>query len=142
MKFTCIFAMMAFFPFCLIARDVIPADESYRDKIVEAVKEGNIGWIADEINYPILVSQENEKIVIQDREAFMKVLSDRLNPSLRKEILSEAKQPLFANWKGLMIGSGHVWFEQIKDNESASWDYRILAFGLFAFQPPYEIEGE
>ena len=133
---------MAFLPFCLIARDATPDDQSYRDQIVEAVRKNNINWIAGEINYPILVSQADEKILIQDKEAFIKVLSDRLSLSLRKEILSEAEDPLFANWKGLMIGSGHVWFEQIKENENAPWDYRILAFGLFAFQPPYEIEGE
>jgi hypothetical protein len=63
------------------------------------------------------------------------ILSRELTDSIRTKIADAAKEPLFKNWQGVMVGDGLLWFSAYKDAGDKPWTYVIFAIGRFAFQP-------
>ena len=47
---------------------------------------------------------------------------------------AHAKDPLFKNWRGVMLGDGILWFTECRKSDKDPWRYAILALGNFAFQ--------
>lgn len=122
------------------AREVSAKDRAYISNVLRAIKENDVEWIAKEFVYPVVIKAGNEENEFATSQTFIPELRIHLTQTVREEILEKSKEPLFANWRGIMVGDGHLWIEQIKENETQPLEYRILAIGLFAFQADSEIE--
>jgi hypothetical protein len=120
-----------------IASDADPAteaDKKFLTEIVNAVQKGNMAWIADHMLYPISITVSNKTQIVKTKEEFKPVLDRELSPEIRTNIVDAAREPLFKNWQGVMIGDGILWFTEFIGSKDNSY-YEIDAIGDFAFQP-------
>lgn len=110
-------------------------DKKFLASVVAAVNRKDFAWIANHTIYSVSITSSNGTQLVDTSEEFRKILSRDLTDSIRAKILDAAKQPLFKNWQGVMIGDGILWFDEYSDNENGPWTYGIAAIGGFAFRP-------
>jgi hypothetical protein len=113
---------------------ITPADKRFLASVVDAIKRKDITWIANHMIYPLSITSSNGAQVVTTKEEFQTILSRDFTDSIRAKILDAAKQSLFKNWQGIMVGDGLIWFSEYSDNENGPWTYGIAAIGGFAFQ--------
>jgi hypothetical protein len=78
------------------------------------------------VHYPAAVWDGRRSRVVRNASAFAAVYARVFSPSLRRDIAAVTVDGLFANWQGVMLASGHVWF----DRNQAGW------FGILTVNPP------
>jgi len=76
----------------------------------QAVSRDDRPAVAVLIAYPIRVTVRGRKRAITTRAAFLARYDAIITPAVRAALLKEDKGPLFANWQGVMLGNGEVWF--------------------------------
>jgi hypothetical protein len=113
---------------------VTEADKKFLAEIVNAVQKQDTVWIADHMMYPLSIVVSNQTRIVNTKEEFRPILGQELSHEIRTKIVHDAKQPLFKNWKGLMVGDGIVWFTEYGKSENGPWYYVIDAMGYFAWQ--------
>jgi hypothetical protein len=117
-------------PFC----PVPDHDRQFLAQILDALKKDDIAWIANHMNYPISIDTDGKKQIVNTKEEFIPIAKQRFTDDVRAKIADDAKEPLFKNWQGAMVGAGILWFSQYWDNETGRWKYEIDAIGNFAWQ--------
>jgi hypothetical protein len=81
-------------------------DKQFLASVVDAVGRKDFAWIANHTIYSVSITSSNGTQLVESSEEFRKILSQDLTDSIRAKILDAAKQPLFKNWQGVMIGEG------------------------------------
>ncbi len=122
----------------VFAADMYPvtdADKRFLSEIVGALQKRDSAWIAAHMVYPLSVVVSNRTRIVKSKEEFAPIVGRQLTDSLRTNIIGLAKEPLFKNWQGAMLGDGVLWFTQYQRAGEKAWTYGIFAFGHFAFQP-------
>jgi hypothetical protein len=122
----------------VLAADMYPvtdADKRFLSEIVGALQKKDSAWIAAHMVYPLSVVVSNRTRIVKSKEEFAPIVGRQLTDSLRTNIVGLAKEPLFRNWQGSMLGDGVLWFTQYQRAGDKAWTYGIFAFGHFAFQP-------
>lgn len=119
------------------------ADKEFCAAISTALEEKNWRWVASQIAYPVEVKNGGSAKTVNTPEEFLVSTEGLRSETLRQELLSQCKQPLFTNWRGSMIGNGSIWFTacHARTYDQGPWVYRILAIGGFAFQVTDEVTG-
>jgi len=147
---TTLTAILVLFAFtlvrCVVAADTYPvtdADKKFLAEIVGALQKKDSAWIACHMVYPLSVTVSNRTHTVKSQEEFVPILSCELTDSIHTKIIELAKEPLFKNWQGVMVGDGLLWFTEYQRAGDKSWTYGIFAIGGFAFQqkdffPPKE----
>jgi len=128
---------------CALGADMYPvtdADKKILSEIVGALQRKDSTWIADHMIYPLSVVVSNRTRSVRSKEQFLPILRRELTDSRRAKILELAKEPLFKNWRGTMLGNGHLWFTQYHLPGGKAGTYGILAIGHFAFQPKESVK--
>lgn len=93
-----------------------------------AVRAGNRAAVSALVEFPIEVSVAGNRRTISSRRAFEKRYDSIICKQVADVILSQDFESLFANWRGLMIGRGEVWFGGIcEDTKCAARRVRITA---------------
>jgi hypothetical protein len=87
------------------------------------------------MDYPLSIVVSNQTRIVKTKEEFRPILDRELLKGIKTKIMREAKEPLFKNWQGVIVGDGLVWFAEYGESKSDSWEYRIDAIGGFAWQP-------
>jgi hypothetical protein len=77
-----------------------------------SVKAGDKQKVAMMARYPLSVYLNGRHRVIRNPPALLTDYDHIFTASMRKAIIMEAPDCLFANWQGVMIGHGEVWFEE------------------------------
>jgi hypothetical protein len=116
------------------------ADKKFLAKIVEAVNRNDVAWIARHSSYTLTTGKPRR--LIKGEKEFAALLRHKLTEKVRTKILNDAKQPLFKNWRGVMVGDGIVWFSEFEDEKHHESEYAILSFGGFAWQPEDWLQAE
>lgn len=60
--------------------------------------------------YPIRVNLGKVAVNVADAEAFVKQYDRILTEDVRKALAAQDVSALFANYKGIMVGNGEIWF--------------------------------
>lgn len=116
------------------AYEVTAADRKFLAEVLAAVESKDAAWIAEHTSLPITLIADGGRH-LAEKEEFASAVARSLTPELQTRLRSEGKKELFKNWRGVMVGDGIVWFEQVRRSNDSPWEYRILAFGGFAVQP-------
>ena len=125
-------------PRFVVAADMYPiteADKKFLAEVLDAIHKKDVAWIAGHMSYPLSVTVSNRTYIVKSQKEFAPILSRELTDSIRTKIADAAKEPLFKNWQGVMVGDGLLWFSAYKDAGDKPWTYVIFAVGRFAFQP-------
>ena len=78
---------------------------------------GDFEGLSDIISFPITV----DGTVYQDREAFLKAgFVENPNQDFLEELRNETCENLFANYQGIMMGNGLVWFAELSNTDNSS----------------------
>jgi len=117
------------------AYDVTPADKAFLADVLAAVEKKDAAWIASHTLLPVAVGSGKERRVVKSEKEFRRIVARAITPEIAERMRADAKEPLFKNWRGVMLGDGILWFTQRRASEQEPWRYVILAFGGFAFQP-------
>ena len=75
-----------------------------------AVTRGDSGAVTALMQYPLSVNDSAQHHSITTATQFLKRYSHIITSSVRHAILVQRPESLFANWQGVMIGNGQVWF--------------------------------
>jgi hypothetical protein len=114
---------------------VTDADKKFLSEIVGALQKKDSAWIAAHMVYPLSVAVSNRTRIVKSKEEFAPILERQLTDKLRTNIIDLAREPLFKNWQGTMLGDGVLWFTQYQRAGDKAWTYGLFAIGHFAFQP-------
>lgn len=80
------------------------------------------------IAYPISVSLQGKKRKITSREEFEAHYAEIVTDNVAKAVQNQFYEDLSANHKGVMIGSGELWFSATKGPSGKFDQYRVIAF--------------
>jgi hypothetical protein len=117
---------------------ITEGDKSFLAQVVNAVQKKDVAWIAQHMLYPLCVTNSNNTQLVKTEKEFEKILSREITDSISAKIVDAAQQPIFKNWRGVMIGDGILWLTEYGSDAHGPWTQGILAIGNFAYQPKEE----
>jgi hypothetical protein len=80
-----------------------------------ALQAGDRRKIAGMVQYPLAVNTEKSHRTVRSSAQFLAEWDHLFTLSVRNVIAKQIPECLFANWQGVMIGDGEVWFEDQRD---------------------------
>lgn len=92
-----------------------PAAKSFLASLKAAVRASDKDRIAAMVRYPLRVNTKRGHRSVRTRAEFLKDYDRIFNGAVRASVVSQSPDCLFANWQGVMIGGGGVWFQQQKN---------------------------
>ena len=89
-----------------------PKARAFLAELKTAIKNGDRRKIATLVRYPFEVHFAKGKRIVRNSSQFVKDYDTLFTPTVRKAIEQQAPACLFANYQGIMIGDGEVWFNE------------------------------
>ena len=89
-----------------------PRANAFLASLKAAVKAQDKHKVAGMVHYPLLVNIPKRHRQIKTTAQFVAEYDRLFTTSMRKTIEEQTPARLFANWQGIMIGNGEVWFEE------------------------------
>jgi hypothetical protein len=90
-----------------------------------AVAEENRGQVADLVDFPLDVNTGGARTTVGTKQQFIDSYAQIIDPQVKAAILAQTADGLFANWQGVMIGRGEVWFGGV--GSAPPYQVRIIA---------------
>ena len=81
-------------------------------KLQRIVKNDEKRQLSLLVRYPLYIYGENHKSKIETPAEFIRQYPAIISPDLKRVILAQSSECLFANGQGVMIGDGDVWFQR------------------------------
>ena len=98
--------------------------KAFLTQLKQAIASGNKQAVSKLIAYPISVSLQGKERKITSREEFEAHYAEIVTDNVAKAVRNQSYEDLFANDKGVMIGSwqeeGNLWFNETKGQ------YRVI----------------
>lgn len=116
------------------AYEVTDTDRNFLAAVVNAVESRDARWIAAHAMLPMTVDAGAGRRLVHTEAEMAETVTALLTEERRSTIKTAARQALFKNWQGVMVGDGVLWFDEFQADGGGS-RYLITAFGGFAFQP-------
>jgi hypothetical protein len=89
-----------------------PKANAFLASLKAAVKAQDKRKVAAMVRYPVLINMAKGHRQIRTDAQFVAEYDRLFTTALRKVIEEQRPECLFANWQGIMIGDGEVWFEE------------------------------
>ena len=106
----------------IYSREQMIKGYEFAEQIKSAVKNKDLNFIADNINYPITINNNDENIYISDKN---QLVNYNIEEFFTKDFIENVcNDDLFVNSQGFMLGNGEIWFSFF-DNVEAPKIYRI-----------------
>jgi hypothetical protein len=80
-----------------------------------AVRAEDKQKIASMAAYPLVTFRGKERRSVRNRSEFLHRYGQIFTPDVTRVVLGQSPDCLFANWQGVMIGRGQVWFADQPD---------------------------
>ena len=96
------------------------AHEPYRaffQTLRTAIAKGDAKGVAALVSYPLSVRIGGKKTTIANAAAFERHYAQIVTPALRRAVAEQEYDDLFANWQGVSIGDGTLWFSGMGDSQ-------------------------
>lgn len=101
---------------------------AFFEKLKKAVAEGDKQTVASMIDYPFQARINDKAVKIRDQKHFVSDYDKIITPKVKEAVAGQTYPALFANWQGIMIGDGEVWFSGICNDDSCKQqEVRITA---------------
>jgi hypothetical protein len=95
----------------------------FLNQLQDALRRDDRKAVAGMVSFPVLVHGSE----IADADTFLGDYERIMTPALRELVLGFAPEDLWANYSGVMIGNGAVWFAGIcRDADCSAHDVRII----------------
>lgn len=98
--------------------------ETFANKFKEAVVKKDKEAVASMIHYPIDATLKDKAVIINNKEEFLRFYNDIFDKTLCSKIANANTHNMFANYQGVMIGNGEVWFG--RDGN----DVKVISVGI------------
>lgn len=89
-----------------------PKARAFLTALQVSVKAGDKQKVAMMARLPLKVYLNRQPRHVQSRSQLVKEYDQIFNAPMMRAILLQTPECLFANWQGVMIGRGEVWFEE------------------------------
>lgn len=102
--------------------------EEFFAKLKKAVADGDKETVASMIDYPFQARLKGKAVKIRDQKHFVADYDQVVTAKVKDAVAKQTYPTLFANWQGVMIGDGEVWFNGICSDDSCKQQtVRIIA---------------
>ncbi len=102
--------------------------EEFFAKLKKAVADGDKETVASMIDYPFQARLKGKAVKIRDQKHFVADYDQVVTAKVKDAVAKQTYPTLFANWQGVMIGDGEVWFNGIcSDDFCKQQTVRIIA---------------
>jgi len=102
--------------------------KAFFDKLKKAVAENDKKTVASMVDYPFKARINDKAVTIRDAAHFEADYDKVFTKKVKEAVAKQTYATLFANWQGVMIGDGEVWFSGICNNEACEKQtVRIIA---------------
>lgn len=91
---------------------------AFFEKLKKAVAENDKEAIASMVEYPFKARINGKAVTVRDAAHFAADYDKVFTAKVMEAISNQTYPNLFANWQGVMIGDGEVWFSGIGDNNT------------------------
>ncbi|WP_245944903.1 hypothetical protein [Pelagibacterium lacus] len=89
--------------------------ETFFTELQQAVTNDDADALAQMVAYPISVTIDGESVEIAGESEFVTDFDQIFTSDVKDAVTSQSYETLFANWQGVMIGDGEVWFSIVDD---------------------------
>lgn len=87
--------------------------EQFFTKLKKAVAEGGKETVASMIDYPFQARIKGKAVKIRDQKQFVADYDQIITSKVKDAVAKQTYATLIANWQGVMIGDGEIWFSGI-----------------------------
>jgi len=96
--------------------------ENFANKVQGYIVDNNKEKLAEQINYPISVTSNNNVIKIESKDEFVKNYDKILNTNFKQQISNSYGKYMFANYQGVMFGGNqyNMWINEVTLNDGTS----------------------
>jgi hypothetical protein len=102
--------------------------EEFFAKLKKAVADGDKETVASMIDYPFQARLKGKAVKIRDQKHFVADYDQVVTAKVKDAVAKQTYPTLFANWQGVMIGDGEVWFNGVCSDDSCKQQtVRIIA---------------
>lgn len=84
--------------------------QEFFDKLQKAIDAGDKQSVASMVDYPFRARIGGKAVKINDAVHFVAAYDKIMTTHVKQAILKQTYPTLFANWQGVSIGDGEVWF--------------------------------
>ncbi|WP_309086622.1 hypothetical protein [Chelativorans sp.] len=92
--------------------------QAFFDKLKKAVAENDKQSVASMVDYPFKARINGKAVTIRDAAHFTADYDRVFTAKVKEAVSKQTYANLFANWQGVMVGDGEVWFSGICKNEA------------------------
>jgi hypothetical protein len=93
----------------------------------KAVAAPDSAAVASLVRYPISVSIDGRKTMIQNAKAFIANYGAIMTPDIVATVKNQKYEDLFVNYQGVMFGRGQIWVNSVcKDKACNTHDVKII----------------
>ncbi|WP_294930455.1 hypothetical protein [uncultured Paracoccus sp.] len=89
--------------------------KTFFTELQQAVTNDDADALAQMVAYPISVTIDGESVEIAGESEFVTDFDQIFTSDVKDAVTSQSYETLFANWQGVMIGDGEVWFSIVDD---------------------------
>lgn len=88
---------------------------TFFDNLKKAVAAGDKAAVAAMIEYPFQVRIGGKSLKIRDAAHFITDYDQVITAKVKHALQEQTYETLFANWQGVMVGQGEIWFSGVGD---------------------------
>jgi len=88
---------------------------TFFDNLKKAVAAGDKAAVAAMIEYPFQARIGGKSLKIRDAAHFIADYDQVITAKVKHALQGQAYETLFANWQGVMVGEGELWFSGVGD---------------------------
>ena len=103
------------------------AAQRFLESLQRAVAADDPNAVSELVWYPLRVNSKHRSREIHDKKEFIASYAKIFDQEVRAAILAQRFDELFANWQGVMIGSGSVWFGATIEENAAQGRLHVFA---------------
>jgi hypothetical protein len=100
--------------------------ETFFASLEQAVASDNRRKVASLIAYPLTVDVAGEPLTIRDEADFVRAYDAVVTNAVKQAIADADAETLFANWQGVRIGQGEVWFSGVYEEDDVEEQDYVL----------------
>lgn len=90
---------------------------TFFDNLKKAVAAGDKAAVAAMIEYPFQVRIGGKSLKIRDAAHFIADYDQVITAKVKHALQVQTYETLFANWQGVMVGQGEIWFSGVGDTD-------------------------
>lgn len=87
--------------------------EKFFDKLKKAVGAADKETVASMVDYPFQARINGKAVKIRDQKHFVADYDQIVTGKVKDALAKQTYAALFANWQGVMIGDGELWFNGV-----------------------------